>query len=187
VRLIDVADVTIPGIFKRKFVTEPQFGYMYLTGGDVFQISPSSNRYLLKSVAAQYGLRVHRGSILIQEAGQVGGLVGRSVMVGSRIDGCAVSNNMVRVLPRDLGDAGYLYALLSTAEGVTLLAREAAGSSIPHIEVGRVRNIRIPWPDDVFRQEVGRKVVEAIGLRDEACADEDAARNIVESAVEGML
>jgi type I restriction enzyme S subunit len=183
-RLAEVADVFIPGIFKRRYAQDASFGYPYVTGGDVFQISPSSDRHILRSVAEQYRLLVRRGMILIQEAGQVGGLIGRSVLTGSRLDGFAVSNNMVRVITHDPEDAGYLYALLSTPEGIVLLAREAAGSSIPHLEVRRVRDLKIPWPEPARRREIGHKVMHAIDLRDRACVSEDEARSLVECTIE---
>lgn len=180
----EVADVFIPGIFKRRYSDDPRFGYPYITGGDVFQISPTSDQYLLKSIVDQYQLKVSNGTILIQEAGQLGGLIGRSVLVGSYLDGYAVSNNMVRVTSNDDSDIGYLFAVLSTPEGVRLVARESAGSSIPHLDVNRVRAIRIPWPTADFRREVGDMVMRAQALRDRACDDENAARALVERAIE---
>lgn len=182
-KLGNVANIFIPGIFKRRYADDPRFGVPYITGGDVFEIAPMSDRYLMSSVADDYGLTVSKGTILIQEAGQLGGLIGRSVLVGEYLDGFAVSNNMVRVIPHNEEDTGYLLALLSTPEGVRLISREAAGSSIPHLEVNRVRNIEIPWPSQAFRREVGAEVTQAQELRDQACIDEARARTFVEDAI----
>ncbi|MFE3001411.1 restriction endonuclease subunit S [Nocardia sp. NPDC059246] len=180
----EVAEVFIPGIFKRRYADDPEFGYPYITGGDVFQISPTSDQYLLRPIADKYRLRVSKRTILIQEAGQLGGLIGRSALVGTYLDGFAVSNNMVRVTTNDDLDTGYVFALLSTSEGVRLIARESAGSSIPHIDVNRVRNIRIPWPSIEVRREIGELVTQAQTLRDQACVDENEARAIVERVIE---
>lgn len=182
-RLAEVAKVFIPGIFKRRYA-DPEYGFPYITGSDVFQVAPTSERYVLRSVADQYGLTVSKGEILIQEAGQLGGLIGRSVLVGNYLNGFAVSNNMIRVTAYEQSDVGYLFALLSTPEGVLLIGREAAGSSIPHIEDGRVRNIRIPWPSAEARREIGSVVLQAQILRDQACVDENQARALVERAIE---
>lgn len=182
--LAEIADVAIPGIFKRKYADDPRYGHPYVTGGDVFQIAPMSERYLMRSVAERYGLIVRQGTILIQEAGQLGGLIGRSVLVGEHLDGFAVSNNMVRVRPHDSADAGFLYALLSTAEGVLLISRESAGSSIPHLDANRVRGVRIPWPADGVRRRIGKMVDKAVRLRDQACLDEDRARVLMTQAIE---
>src|SRR5262249_24190706 len=121
-RLERAADVFIPGIFKRRYADDPAYGVPYITGGDVFELAPQSDRYLMRRVAEANNLRVVKGTLLIQEAGQLGGLIGRSVMVGGHLDGFAVSNNMVRVRAHDPRDAGFLFAVLSTEEGVTLVS-----------------------------------------------------------------
>jgi type I restriction enzyme S subunit len=122
--------------------------------------------------------------IVIQEAGQLGGLIGRSMQVGHYLDGFACTNNMVRVVPYCESDAGYLFAVLSSEYGVRLIAREAAGSSIPHLEQGRVAAIEIPWPDENRRAELGKMALEAHDLWDEANEKESAARQLIESAIE---
>jgi type I restriction enzyme S subunit len=180
----EVAQVFIPGIFKRRYADDPAFGVPYITGGDVFQLAPTSDRFLMDRVAQDNQLVIKKGMFLIQEAGQLGGLIGKSVFVGDHLDGYAVSNNMVRVTARDERDAGYLFALLSTNAGVTLIAREAAGSSIPHMDANRIRSLSLPWPGAAQRHEISRTVVDAIALRDRAAEAEDEARALVERAIE---
>lgn len=183
-RLGAIADIFIPGIFKRRYADDPRFGVPYITGADVFQLAPTSSQYLQRRVAEEYGLVVRKGMILVQEAGQLGGLIGRSVLVGSYLDGFAVSNNMIRITAKDSADSGYLFALLSSGPGVVLISREAAGSSIPHIDASRVRQIEIPWASKEQRAEIGGPVQLAWNLRDEACAYDTEARSLVERAIE---
>ena len=179
-----VAEVFIPGIFKRLYADDPTYGYSYITGADVFQLAPTSDKYLLKQVAEGQRLVLRKGMIVIQEAGQLGGLIGRSVPVGCYLDGFACTNNMVRVVPNCESDTGYLFAVLSNEYGVRLIARESAGSSIPHLEQGRVAAIEIPWPDKDMRTEIGQFALEARDLWDKANEQESAARDLVESAIE---
>lgn len=184
VRLVDVAEVTIPGIFKRLYAEDPAYGVPYITGADVFELTPNSSQYLLKRVAADVGLVLREGMIVIQEAGQLGGLIGRSALVGAALDGFACSNNMVRVTAKKAGDTGYLFALLASPYGVRLVSREAAGSSIPHIDAERVRSIEVPWGDDDLRARISRSVMKAQRLRDEASVADNKARAMVEDAIE---
>lgn len=163
-RLHTVAEVFIPGIFKRLYADDPRFGVPYITGADVFQIAPTSEQYLQRRVAEVNALVVKKGMILVQEAGQLGGLIGRSVLVGDHLDGFAVSNNMIRVSATDQADVGYLFAVLSSEPGVTLIAREAAGSSIPHIDANRIRQLELPWAPRALREEIGAPVVQAWDL-----------------------
>lgn len=180
----DVAEVFIPGIFKRRYADDPAFGVPYITGGDVFQLAPTSDRFLMSRVARDNQLLIGKGTFLIQEAGQLGGLIGKCVFVGDHLDGYAVSNNMVRVTARDRFDAGYLFALLSTTPGMILIAREAAGSSIPHMDANRIRSLSIPWPSQRQRQEVSNSIFEVIDLRDQAAEAEAEARALVERTIE---
>ena len=180
----DVADVFIPPIFKRQYTESPEYGAPYITGADAFQMEANSDRLLLRRIAVECQLLLKEGMILIQEAGQLGGLIGRSVLVGRHLDGYACTNNMVRVRPRVTADTGYLFAVLNSPFGVRLLSREAAGSSIPHIELGRVKRIKFPWPPELVRQRIGQKVIKARARLDAAIDDERSARQIVESAIE---
>jgi type I restriction enzyme S subunit len=179
-----VAEVFIPGIFKRLYANDPAYGYPYITGADVFQLAPTSDKYLLKQVTEGQRLVLRKGMIVIQEAGQLGGLIGRSVQVGRYLDGFACTNNMVRIVPSCERDAGYLFAVLSSEYGIRLIAREAAGSSIPHLEQGRVATIEIPWPDTDMRAEIGKLALQARDLRDQANEKENTARQLIASAIE---
>jgi type I restriction enzyme S subunit len=181
----EVAAVFIPGIFKRRYAVDSAFGYPYITGADVFNLAPTSDQFLMRKVAEEYELTLKDGMIVIQEAGQLGGLIGRSVMVGRYLDGFACTNNMIRVTPNDKSDTGFLYALLSSEYGVRLISRESAGSSIPHIDASRIRNLRIPWPDMNTRQEIASFANSALHLSDDACDLENEARSLVEQTIEG--
>lgn len=183
-RIEQIAKVFIPGIFKRRYGEGEAFGIPYLTGADIFTLSPTSEKYLLHAVAEQYDLVLRKGMIVIQEAGQVSGIIGRAVLVGDYLDGFACSNNMVRVTPTESSDAGYIFAVLSSEYGTRLIKRESSGSSIPHLERARVAKIEIPWPSTRIRREVGAGVEEAIRLRDEANVAEMSAVDLVEQAIE---
>lgn len=176
-------DLYIPNIFKRLYAEDPKFGYPYLTGADIYVLTPTSERYLSKKVPDISKLVLRDGMILVQDSGQIGGLIGRPVTVGRYLDGFACTNNMVRIVPHSKIDQGYIFALLNTEYGIRLLTREATGSSIPHLDEKRIKKIQIPWTDRNIREVLGRKVLQAIDLRDDACELEAKARFIVENAI----
>ncbi|MEB3219783.1 MAG: restriction endonuclease subunit S [Nostocales cyanobacterium 94392] len=177
------ADLYIPGIFKRIYAENPKFGYPYITGGDVYCLAPTSERYLSKKVPDIEKLVLRNGMILVQDSGQIGGLIGRPVAVGKYLDGFACTNNMVRIVPRSKIDQGYIFAIFNTEYGTRLLTREATGSSIPHLDEKRIKKIQIPWTDSKNRELLGKKVLQAIELRDKACELEAKAKEIVENAI----
>lgn len=186
-KLVCLGDITtdlyIPNIFKRVYAEDPRFGYAYLTGADIYVLAPTSERYLSKKVPDIEKLVLRDGMILVQDSGQIGGLIGRPVAVGRYLDGFACTNNMVRIVPHSKIDQGYIFAVLNTEYGIRLLIREATGSSIPHLDEKRIKKIQIPWADSETRELLGKKVLQAIDLRDEACDLETEARAIVENAI----
>jgi type I restriction enzyme S subunit len=157
----EIAEVFIPTIFKRLYADDPEHGFPYITGADVFCIRPTSTQYLMRKVALENHLVLENGMIVIHEAGQRYGLIGRGVMVGRTLDGFACTNNMVRLIPNDPAETGFIYAVLSSEHGVRLMKREAAGSSIPHLDAGRVAGVKIPWPDKSIRSQVAALAHEA--------------------------
>ncbi|HBO3041392.1 methylation-associated defense system restriction endonuclease subunit S MAD5 [Pseudomonas aeruginosa] len=183
-KLGDVAEVWIPTIFKRQYVDDPRYGCPYFTGKEIYELLPATELYLKRDVAESNRLLLATGMILIQDSGQVSGLIGRPVMVGAHLDGAACTNNMVRVRATESTDGGYIFAVLSTVYGIRLLKREASGSSIPHLEEGRIRNLPIPWPKDSVRRVIGEKIVKAMSLRDASVDAENMARALVEHTIE---
>lgn len=179
----EVADVFIPGIFKRQYSSDSEFGYPYITGADVFCIKPTSEQTLMKSVAEGYRLVLEEGMILIHEAGQRYGLIGHAVMVGKTLEGFACTNNMVRILPKDPAETGFIYSVLSSEHGIRLLKREAAGSSIPHLDESRVRMLPIPWPDSSTRSEISAVMHQARSNWDDADSKEAKATELLSNAI----
>jgi type I restriction enzyme S subunit len=180
----DIADVWIPNIFKRLYAEDPNYGCPYFTGKAIYELFPTTPLFLKREVAQNYRLVLSAGMILIQDSGQISGLIGRPVQVGRHLEGAACTNNMVRIQTPDLLDNGYLFALLSTHYGIRLLKREASGSSIPHLDEGRIKRLAIPWPAQSIRLSIGTNVVKALHLRDEAVDMENKARALVERAIE---
>lgn len=183
----DVTDaVFIPGFFKRIYASDPRFGFPYLTGGDVYELSPDSEWYLSQRVPDIERLILRTGTVLVQDSGQLGGLIGRPVMVGKYLDGFACTNNMVRIVARSRSDQGFIFAVLNSEYGVRLLMREATGSSIPHLEENRIRRLVIPWPKPELREEIGAIAIEAQELRDSACELDAQAIEMVQKTIEGL-
>lgn len=171
----DVAQVFVPTIFKREYADDPEFGVPYITGADVFCVTPETSLYLVQKVVTEHRLMLETGMILIHEAGSRYGLIGRCVMVGDTLNGFACTNNMVRVVPHDSKNAGYIFAALSSEVGIRLLKREAAGSAIPHLDERRIRTLTIPWPRRELRERVA-------AFADQARANWDKANELEQEA-----
>jgi type I restriction enzyme S subunit len=131
--------VFIPGFFKRIYASDPKFGFPYLTGGDVYELSPSSERYLSRRVPEIDRLILHTGMVLVQDSGQLGGLIGRPVLVGRHLDGFACTNNMVRIVARNRSDQGFIFAVLNSEYGVLSVRLRRRLVTLFLAEIGRSR------------------------------------------------
>jgi len=181
--LREIAEVFIPDIFKRRFAGSAEFGVPYHTGKDVYMLEPKADKFLVSRLAMTGKLIIRKGMIVVQDSGQVGGLIGRATLVGKSLDNTSCTNNMVRISAHDSDDVGFLYAFLASDTGYRLVIRQAAGSSIPHLEQNRIGALRIPWPSREIRLRFNAIVAEA--LHEQSVADEysQEATSLVEDSM----
>ena len=183
-RLGSVARVFTPGIFKRPHVDDPNAGYPYFSGTELFQLDPEPRGFLAKKAPGIRKYLVERDWLLVQDAGQLGGLIGRVVRVASQWDGSVVSNHLMRIAAESETDAGYLFCLLTSMFGYLAVTRNAFGGSIPQLDPAHIQDIVIPWPNDEVRATLGELMVKVWELEDSARDSERLARTLIERAVE---
>jgi type I restriction enzyme S subunit len=179
-----IAKVFTPNIFKRIHVDEPNWGYPYFSGSELFQISPENRGYLSKKSPNIAAYLVKKDWLLIQDAGQVGGLIGRIVRVCPYADNSVVSNHLMRIVPENREDAAYLFAVLSSPHGYRAIVRHAFGSSIPQLDPSHIKRVYIPWAEDEVRANIAVNVLEAWDLFDQADLEEKSAIAMVNKAIE---
>lgn len=180
----EIANVFTPGIFKRRYVDSPEYGYPYFSGTELFQLDAAPRGYLARKWSGIEGYRVSTDWLLIQDAGQLGGLIGSVVRVQPFFDGSVVSNHLMRVAVNCRETAAYLFAVLTSPHGYRAIVRNAFGSSIPQLDPKHIAQIEVPWPDESVRLEVAEKVLEAWGLEDQAVVSERDGVALVERAIE---
>lgn len=181
--IADLANVFTPGIFKRRYVDSPEYGYPYFSGTELFQLDAAPRGHLARKWPGIEGYRVSTDWLLIQDAGQLGGLIGSVVRVQPHFDGSVVSNHLMRVAVDAREIAAYLYAVLTSPHGYRAIVRNAFGSSIPQLDPKHVGQILVPWPRESVRLEIAEKVLEAWGLEDQAVVDEREGVELVELAI----
>ena len=119
----------IPGIFKRHYEATRLMGSLTSPGPMFFVSTDHRSIPARAALVRDVGLELRKGMIVIQEAGQLGGLIGRSVLIGEHVTVRLLKQHVVTA--RNDADTGYLFAILASTYGVRLISREAAGSSIP--------------------------------------------------------
>lgn len=122
--------------------------------------------------------------VVFQAAGQIYGLCGRPTLVTGWLTGVFAADDLYRLVPFSIADAGFLYGFLRTPHGQILLKRQACGNSIPRVWDRHIRDIRIPWPDDKTREELAGPFLEAHRRFEMARLAEAEAKELVEEAIE---
>lgn len=172
---------------KQVFVEEG-YGTPFTTSGGIFSKTITPERYLRNQLLGEdESWRINEYDTLIARSGQVGGIIGRGVWADTRLDGFAASPHILRLRPtREEFPPGYVYAFLCLTDvGYQLLARTAAGSSIPFLPLDAVLEIKIPTtPSRQQRKEIDELVKRAGELRKQSQELEIEAISLVERAIE---
>jgi type I restriction enzyme S subunit len=173
-------DIHIPPRFKRIYVSKG-YGVPFLRPSHLTQMRPYDLGYISRLTKELDSLTLHLGDVLIT----TDGTVGRIGIVTSRMAGWAGSNNIARVTygNNDFRN-GFLAAFLSTPYGFYQLTREIYGGVVDHIEVPHIESVLVPTPPKDIQVSIGKLVVKAFELKDEASVVEECAIRKVEEILQ---
>jgi type I restriction enzyme S subunit len=167
-----------PGIFKRQYVKD---GVTFLGGADILLAIPDSEKKLsFKQVEQMPELTLKEGWILVT----CGGTIGNTVYVDKQLSKCAVSQHVIRIVPKEGVKKGFLYAFLSSKVGYKLITRDTYGSVIPQIEPHHIERIPIPqFPPDL-EAEIDELVMTYANKLSMSKSNERKAISMVEQEIE---
>lgn len=115
-----VEKIILAGVFKRNYVQKGH-GYPFLGGKEITQLCPETDKYLSKIThKKRYDkeLKVKENWILVTDRGTIG----KTVLVPKQMDGMAVSQNVLKIVPKMY--SGYLYCFLNSEYGQLLIKRK---------------------------------------------------------------
>lgn len=176
--LKDIAKIFLPGPFKRMYVGAS--GIPYLSGVDIYQYKPTPRLWLSPRQPELPELILQQKRVvLVQADGQRYGLIGRPAYTDESLVGAALSNHLVRILPKSEELGGYIFLFLSTEAGRRELLRHSYGTSIPTLPVSVFQNLIIPKADSIKASEIGEAAIKALQKRTSANQLEDRAHAIL--------
>jgi len=154
--------------FRRNYVTDPNYGVPFITGGNV-QLADLSKLNLLSKKDANSSklrhLRIERGMTLIS----CSGTIGKMAYARPEMEGIWSSQDLLKIVPDpERIPPGYLYAFLSSKFGVPLVASGTYGSIIQHLEPENILGIDVPRIDPGKEWAIHELIEEAGQLRSEA-------------------
>lgn len=177
------SDIRIPPRFKRIYV-QKEYGVPFLRPSHLPQIRPYDLGYISPLTKVLDSLTLHKGEVLVT----TDGTVGRISIVTSRIAGWAGSNNIARITYglQDFGN-GFLAAFLSTPYGFYQLTREIYGGVVDHLNESHIASVLVPNPPKSIQSSIGKRVIRAYGLKDEAIEVEERAIRRLENALQSRV
>lgn len=170
--------------FGRVSVDDPSFGVPFLSIADMMRGDPKAESFISRKQALQVNAVVHAGWLILPRVGQLQGVFGTVSYVAKHLDGVAVSDNNLRIVPIGEDEGAYLWAALSTDLLYQQIIRRACGTSIPYLDSKRVADVFVPWPAERVRLGIASLVKEAMVMRSRAAQDDAKAVRLVEDAIE---
>lgn len=188
IRRIGDSDVSVTVFettrFGRISVQDAAYGVPFLSIADMMKGDPKSDSLISRKQAGQVNAIVRAGWLILPRVGQLQGVFGTVSYVPRHLDGVAVSDNNIRIVPVGEDEGAYLWAALSTDLLYQQVIRRACGTSIPYIDSKRVADIPVPWPAKATRLKIADLVKSAMEMRSKASHDEGEAVRLVEDAIE---
>ncbi len=152
-----------PNRFKRIYAKSQKAGTPFLTASEMLQFRPTSEAFLANNTRAVNVCQVQPNWILVTRSGTVG----RCVIVNKRLSHFAITDDAIRVKPREI-PGGYLYAFLSSKIGQALISKDQYGSAINHLEPHHLAKVPVPLLPEEAQMEIHTAIMQAYTLRDEA-------------------
>ena len=185
VRLGDqVERVFEPNRGSRLKVTDPAFGVPFLSSSSVFELNPSAEYLVSRSLTPHLeGLLLSDCDVLLPRSGQLGGIIGRAVLPLPMNVGQAGSEHLVRVRCHSPSDAAYLWAVLASEPGYWALIGTAFGSSIPSLDSSLISELMVPWLSEADRQKIATLASKAVAAQNKGNELEAAAVELLEEKI----
>ena len=152
-------NLILPGRFKRNYV-EKAHGVPFLGGKQIRQFDLSDVKYLSKkfhNARISKELILKENMILITSSGTIGNVV----LAPKYFENWTASQHIVRVVPAQDVNPGYLYAYLVSEYGHELITRYTFGSVVDEIYDSHISDISIPLPSKQVMNIIGNPVLEA--------------------------
>lgn len=165
-----ISTARVPRVYVKR-------GVPFLSGIDVFQLSPKVRVRLASHIADAFDARVKKGDLAVQGSGQRYGLLGRAAYIGRRLDGWAASHDLFRIRSTDPAAIARIFAFLRSDAGRRAMLRHSYGTSIPHVNPVGIASVLVP----ALSSELTDKAMAALELREQADADEERAIQEVEA------
>lgn len=164
VKFSGIAEIWQPSRLKG-YVVDAGKGLPFLSAGQVFESKPRIRKWLAEAlVPLPDSRRVDDEWLLLSCSGEVG----RVTAVYAEHLEKIITHDLLRVVPGDAEDYGWLYAYMKTPTFFAIARSAQYGHMIKHLEPEHVREMPVAMPDEETRARIGGMAQEAISKRKQA-------------------
>ncbi|MFB9749732.1 hypothetical protein [Leifsonia shinshuensis] len=179
-----MADVWQP-LRLKGFQVDPGKGLPFLSAGQVFESQPRVRKWLAAAMVPRSETRYLQPDWIMMSCS---GEVGRVTAVYDEHLNKVITHDLLRIVPRDPADYGWLYAYMKTPTFFAIARSSQYGHMIKHLEPDHVLRMPVAMPDVEIRSRIGRDAEHALRMRRsarklQAQADEIYAATINPSGV----
>jgi type I restriction enzyme S subunit len=165
-----------PPPIKRIYTDNIDIGTPYMLPQEMFDFYWAPKKYVLSNKMDKIkDWFLKRGWIVLTQSGSVG----KPYFATAADEKVVLSQNAIRIPPKSIKTAGYIYAFLSTWIGQTLLKKDEFGITVKHIRPHHVDAIPIPRIPRRMQEDISKKVEEAFEMRSKSIALLNEAKRII--------
>lgn len=179
--------IYLPSRFARIY---GEGGVPFVTPSDLFDVNAKPTKRIYAKLVPNRGQFVLRsGELLMVRSGQKYGLLGRVMVLNDNHEGLFGSDDPIRIVPDDAKmRTGYLATFLNDPVlGRPLVVRLAYGTSIPHLDPGDIRKLRIPRVGEENEAAIADFMDESVRLSAEADRVENDAIRLAQEQIDGAI
>lgn len=168
------------GRWKRVYVNNPRTGIPLVGSSAMLKSDLSDIKLISKRYTEEMADKMlYPGWILVS----CSGTIGNTVFTNTGHAGKLASQHVLRLKPKDILGAGYLYAYLSSKYGYAMLTQGTFGAVIQHIEPANVSTIPVPVFPEEMQKDIDQLIRESASLRDKAAELFEKAKSILQEHI----
>lgn len=179
-RLGDLADIWLPSRLTGYEVPEGK-GLPFLTAGQIFEDFPRVRKWLAAAFVPEKDKRFANPKwLLITRSG----VVGRVTAIYPHHQSKVLSDDLLRIVPKDDDEYGWLYAYMRTEFFIQIAQAAQYGHMIKHLEISHAAEFPIIMPDKETRLSIGKTATAAIQMRSRAWELRDESFALLERCMD---
>ncbi len=150
---------------KRAFTDDLNIGTPYMQPSEMFDFIWDAKKYVIEDKMNKIeDWHIKDEWIVVTQSGNAG----KPFFVTEKLENIVLSQNAIRIVPKEGVYSGFLYAYLSTYLGQTLIKKDKFGVTVKHIMPHHVSSVPVPNIDEDKQKIIHNKIKKAFELREEA-------------------